>query len=323
MTQINALLETQSLTILAALAATLVVVALARRYLIRQPLDLMAMWGDTRMVVYAAVTGALYFAVLIPFKWAVVVPGFTEIRPGVALPLVLAFVFGPAAAWGAGVGNFIGDFFGMMGPGSLFGFFGNFLLAYCPYAIYRAWVGHVVPSRAGAKGPIVVAVGIVTGAFACATFIAWGAHMTGLAPFRVLAPIIAVNNTIVGLVLALPLTLLMVGRAEKWGVTYYEVMEPAHAKPAPTAKIGALLLLIGALGGFALGMVLEITTPTAQPETAIAALASVTPPATQPTDAAAPTSPPTPAAAPQVSPARVGVGVAPAILLILIGILLL
>ena len=85
--------------------------------------DLFAMWRNTRMIVLTAVTAAVYAAILIPFKaFPVLIPGVTEFRPGNVVPIVCSLLFGPAGAWGAAFGNLIGDFFGTIGPGSIFGF---------------------------------------------------------------------------------------------------------------------------------------------------------------------------------------------------------
>ena len=98
--------------------------------------DIFTMWRSTRMIVLTAICAAVYVAVLIPFKILTIVPGFTEVRPGAIVPVVCSILFGPAAAWGAGFGNVIGDFIGgMFGFGSIFGFLGNFLLGYIPYKI--------------------------------------------------------------------------------------------------------------------------------------------------------------------------------------------
>ena len=64
--------------------------------------ELIACWKHTRLIVLIGLCGALYVAVLLPFKIAVIIPGITEIRPGAALPIVFSIFFGPAAAWGAG-----------------------------------------------------------------------------------------------------------------------------------------------------------------------------------------------------------------------------
>ena len=102
--------------------------------------ELIAMWNNTRMIVLTAVIAAVYAAVLIPFKVAVpLIPGFTEVRPGNVIPIICSLMFGPAAAWGAAIGNTIADTFGTFGPGTLFGFIGNFLFGLIPYKMWRAF----------------------------------------------------------------------------------------------------------------------------------------------------------------------------------------
>src|SRR5580658_11381781 len=98
--------------------------------------ELRLMWRNTRMVVLCAISAALYAAVLVPFKVVPLIPGVTELRPANALPVVCSFLFGPAAAWGSAIGNMIGDFFGGVGPGDIFGFFANLFYGYIPY---KAW----------------------------------------------------------------------------------------------------------------------------------------------------------------------------------------
>src|SRR5205823_703617 len=90
-----------------------------------------------RMVVLCVLSAALYAAVLIPFKVVPLIPGVTELRPANAVPVVCSFLFGPAAAWGAAIGNMIGDFFGGVGPGDIFGFFANLAYGYIPYKLWE------------------------------------------------------------------------------------------------------------------------------------------------------------------------------------------
>ncbi|HGJ66667.1 TPA: QueT transporter family protein [bacterium] len=100
--------------------------------------ELITMWKNTRMIVLVAVTAALYAAILIPFKVAIpLVPGFTEVRPANVIPILCSLMFGPAAAWGAAIGNTIADAFGTFGLGTLFGFVGNFLYGYIPYKMWQ------------------------------------------------------------------------------------------------------------------------------------------------------------------------------------------
>jgi energy-coupling factor transport system substrate-specific component len=128
--------------------------------------ELFRMWGNTRMVVLTAISAALYAAILIPFKVVPLVPGITEFRPANAVPVVCSFLFGPAAAWGAAFGNLIGDFFGGLGPGDVFGFFGNLLYGLVPYHVWRA-LGGGAPVRVEGGGRW-------TGAAAAALLLATG-----------------------------------------------------------------------------------------------------------------------------------------------------
>src|SRR5438445_5132350 len=100
--------------------------------------ELRDMWLDTRMVVFTAISAALYAAILIPFKVLPIIPGVTELRPANAVPVICSFLFGPAAAWGAAIGNLIGDFFGGIGPGDFFGFIANFFYGLAPYNVWEA-----------------------------------------------------------------------------------------------------------------------------------------------------------------------------------------
>src|SRR3569832_1469900 len=95
--------------------------------------ELLGMWSSTRMVVLVAMSASLYAAFLIPFKVVQLIPGITELRPANAVPVVCSVLFGPAAGWGAAIGNAIGDTFGGLGPGDLFGFCANLLYGIAPY----------------------------------------------------------------------------------------------------------------------------------------------------------------------------------------------
>ena len=113
------------------------------------------MWRNTRLVVLTAMSASLYAALLIPFKVLPLIPGVTEFRPANAIPVVCSLLFGPAGAWGAAIGNLIGDFFGGIGPGDLFGFAGNFLYGLIPYHAWRALTdADPVPRTAAAVGGV-------------------------------------------------------------------------------------------------------------------------------------------------------------------------
>ena len=222
--------------------------------------EVFGMWKYTKMVVLVAFSAAIYAALLIPFKALVLIPGFTEIRPAGALPVVLGLLFGPAGAWGAAIGNLIGDFFGTLGVGSIFGFVGNFFSAYVPYKLW---------SRLGLVGatdeePLLLdntkkiinfVVLAVLSSMACALIIAWGCEVAKLVPFAALATIISVNNSVPSIVLGIPLMLILYPRIKKWDLLWTDIVEEEYLPQAsPLAKIGALLMVVGIVGGWAAGL---------------------------------------------------------------------
>lgn len=201
--------------------------------------DILDVWKKPRQLVLASYTAAIYAAVLIPFKYGLpLVPGFTEIRPGVTVLFLCSFLFGPAAAWGGAFGNLIGDFFGgTLGASSVFGFVGNFFLGYFPY---RAWElmkgGRPVPS-ASPLWWIKYVLSLALASGACAGTIAWGLDWLFKLPFIILGDIIFINNMIMAILLTPLLLGLIVPRMEAWGYTYSQ-MEPDRAEPGIVARVG-------------------------------------------------------------------------------------
>jgi energy-coupling factor transport system substrate-specific component len=220
--------------------------------------DLLAVWRNTRLLVQVAVCGALYAAILIPFKFGLsIIPGITEVRPGNALPIVFALLFGPAAAWGSAFGNLIGDFFGTLGPGSIFGFVGNFLYAYVPY---RVWGVHRLAPRLAGASPLarlgvveyVLAAGLAS--LVCAVVIGWGAELLGLAPYQVLAPVITINNFAMSVLLGPALLAALYPRVRKWGLLWWQVLDREPRPRGVLATVGALACWAGAIGALVAGV---------------------------------------------------------------------
>jgi len=189
--------------------------------------ELSEVWQDTRLIVLTAQIAAIYAAVLIPFKVGIpLIPGFVELRPANAIPIIASLLFGPAAAWGAAIGNLIGDLFGTLGPGSIFGAIGNFLYAYLPY---RLW-GHLGPLSSGhppelrSFHQILEYLTIcVLASLVCAGTIAWGLDVMHLLPFQVLAPAIFLNNLLMSALLGPPLLRFLYPRVARWGLLYGDI----------------------------------------------------------------------------------------------------
>jgi energy-coupling factor transport system substrate-specific component len=256
--------------------------------------ETLAMWRNTRLVVLTAMTASLYAALLIPFKVLPLIPGVTELRPGNAVPVVCSFLFGPAAAWGAALGNLIGDLFTGLGPGDLFGFAGNFLYGFVPYHAWRALTdGDPVPRTPRAWVAFVGVVGLAAGV--CALTVGWGLNMLGFVPFAVLGNVVFFNNFVMAALLA-PLLLAAVYPRVKQAGLRYDDLVAVPPTPCLRSRVGLGLVVVGVVAGFLVANAIS----TGHLE--IAALAT-SPPGTR--------------------AAQVGVGVAPFLLLIIIGLLLL
>ena len=186
--------------------------------------ELRHVWQDTRLLVLSAQIAAIYAAVLIPFKVGIpIIPGFVELRPANVIPIVSSLLFGPAAAWGAGIGNVIGDCFGTLGPASLFGFLGNFLYGYVPYLLWGnlGWLSSgrepmVRSWRQGVEFVIICAIASMV----CAATIGWGVELLGLLPFWLLFPAIFLNNLVMATLLGPPLLLFLYPRVKQWNLYY-------------------------------------------------------------------------------------------------------
>ena len=217
--------------------------------------ELITMWRHTKMVVLVALTAAVYAAAIIPLKPIPLIPGLTELRPGSVVPVVCSLLFGPAAAWGAAFGNLIGDLFGTLGPGSFFGFIGNFLYGYLPYRIWRSF-------RAGGhtsgRDLVRYLAAALAASLACGMMIGWGIDLLGFAPFAALGNIILVNNLLSSVVLG-PILIRALGpRVERLGLVYTDLLAPEDRSEGRYRKIGLVLLWIGLVGGIVVGNLLSI-----------------------------------------------------------------
>jgi energy-coupling factor transport system substrate-specific component len=200
------------------------------------------------MIVFVAITAALYAAILIPFIVLPIIPGFTDARPGIVIPMICAFFFGPAASWGAAFGNVIGDVFcGRLGLGSLFGFVGNWAFGLVPYLLWKALAAQEPPLRSISQWMIFLLIAITASA-ACGGIVALGLDCAGLLPFFPIGVIIFANNAGVSLALAPICLALLYPRLKKRGSLYTEVMPEIRRRSVPRAAIGTALSSCGAIG---------------------------------------------------------------------------
>jgi energy-coupling factor transport system substrate-specific component len=219
--------------------------------------ELRLMWRNTRMVVLCVLSAALYAAILVPFKVIPLIPGVTELRPGNAIPVVCSFLFGPAAGWGSAIGNMIGDFFGGVGPGDIFGFFGNLAYGYIPYKLCRE-LPTPASLPAGQSRRVWLKYGIdwlrlsfrylaacLSASMLCAVLVGWGDNMLALRPFWVLGNVIIFNNMLAATILS-PLVLVAVyPRVRAARLLYRDVMPEVPPRPRVLRLAGLMMLLGG------------------------------------------------------------------------------
>lgn len=208
------------------------------------------------MVVLTAISASLYAAILIPFKVLPIIPGVTELRPANAVPVVCSFLFGPAAAWGAGIGNVIGDFFGGIGPGSVVGFFGNFLYGLIPYKAWSALTdGDPLPRTLPAWVAFIGVILLASGS--CALTIGWGINSMGFIPFSILGNIILVNNFTVAAVLTPILLFVLYPRVKRGRLLYKNIMPVTHVSSSLVRRTGLVLVIAGVASGMIIGNLLS------------------------------------------------------------------
>ena len=223
--------------------------------------EVFSMWKYTRMIILVALSAAIYAAFLIVFKAGIpIVPGITEVRPANVFPPVFSLLFGPAGAWGAAIGNLIGDLFGgTLGIGSIFGFVGNFFLGFIPYKMFGSVFG-LVPANdmsqrtnTGKKLLAFEIVALVASA-ACGIIIAWYLDLAKIVPFAFLSITITLNNFAAAVVLGPILLSLLFPRVKRWGLIWTDIMKKEDVAPGFGKGLGAVLMTVGALGGLIVGV---------------------------------------------------------------------
>ena len=223
--------------------------------------EIFTMWRHTQMVVLVALSAAIYAATLIPTQFLPIIPGFTNVRPANVFPFVFGLLFGPAGAWGAAIGNLINDFFGTLNIGSISGFIGNFFLGFLPYKLWGAFFrrGENMEQTVNSGKKLVVFFAIVVlASIVCAVWIAWFNDLLGFVPFAALSAVIAVNNALAGIILGPVFLLVLYPRIKRWGLLWTEIMRPDEVPASRVQLLGNVLVWVGGIGAFVVGLVLGL-----------------------------------------------------------------
>ncbi|MCC6059197.1 MAG: QueT transporter family protein [Thermofilum sp.] len=153
----------------------------------------------------AALSAAVYGALLVATAPLVIFPGFTWLRPANSLAPLFGMFFGIPGCVGVAIGNLIADIVGgYFGVGSIGGFIGNFLIAYLPYKFVR---DHSF-STSASIGEFylwgVLAQAFVSALYICwwLDFMQWAVGLPMFVTWGIIAPTILSNNITVNAVLS-------------------------------------------------------------------------------------------------------------------------
>ncbi len=222
------------------------------------------MWNNTRMIILVAVCAAIYGAALIAFKTTIpIIPGITEVRVANIFPMAFGMLFGPAGAWGSGIGNLIGDTFGgTIGPSSLAGFVGNFLLGYLPYTMWTSFVpfgnrSHEWKPESWRSWVNYFLIAFISSA-ACAVIVSVAVDALGIVPYGILTKIITFNDTLASCIGILLFVSVYGITKQQLNLFWADVMEEADISTPLAGTIGAWVVtaasVFGVLGGMITGL---------------------------------------------------------------------
>lgn len=224
-------------------------------------LDLVSMWKNPKMILFVLLTAGLYAGSIFPFHGLTAFGGYADFgRVGVGVPVAFSFLFGPAAAWGAAIGNVLRDIIeNHVDASSYFGFIGNFILGYAPYKMWTSLTAQKPDLRSLKKLALFLGISVAS-CLLCGLVIGWGLYWLGYTPFMPTAAIIGLTNALwvvtVGAVV-LALTYHYVSRHK---LLYTDLLhkQPTAPKRSLTRTLALMVLIGAALCCFLLGTFLNL-----------------------------------------------------------------
>ena len=154
------------------------------------------------MIALVVLTAVLYEALIFPTQGYTIFGGHADFgRVGVGIPVAFSFLFGPAAAWGAAIGNIFRDLItGGLDWASIPGFIGNFLIGYLPYKLWSKITMEKPDLRSLKKVGLFVGLAVLP-CILCGVIIGFGLDLLGLAPFIPTGPLIGLSNSLWAIIL--------------------------------------------------------------------------------------------------------------------------
>jgi energy-coupling factor transport system substrate-specific component len=217
--------------------------------------DLISMWKNPKMIAFTLLTAGLYAALIFPVSQFSLFGGHADFeRVGIGVPVAFSFLFGPAAAWGAAIGNVIRDIAtNKLNVASIPGFIGNFLIGYIPYKLWRAVTAEKPNMKSLKTFGLFVGIAVLA-CSVCGLIIGWGLLWLGWAPFMPTAFLIGLTDAVWAIVLGSILLALTYTSVSKHGLLYTDILkinQPA-ANWSKTRSLGILVFCFSTLLCFTL-----------------------------------------------------------------------
>jgi len=181
--------------------------------------ELVRVWTERKGLILIGASALIYALVLIPFNQVQWVVAGIAIRPAAALPVVFGILFGPAAAWGLGIGNVAGDLFGSWSLMSIPGFLINVLYPYLSYLLWhRIMKNHEIRAGLFSTGSFLFVTLIST--LFCMALLALAGTVFFARPFATKFTSYFGNNIIFAMTLGTVIYWIVLERAFRGGVVY-------------------------------------------------------------------------------------------------------
>jgi QueT transporter. len=228
-------------------------------------LDFLEMWKKPKMIAYVVLTAVLYALLVLPFMQFKIFGGHGDFgRLGVGVVTAFSFLFGPAAAWGAAIGNTIRDATTSgLDSVTVFGFIANFLLGYIPYKLWNAITKEKPDLRTLKKIGLFVGICLAASAV-CGVVIGWALYwLSPPVPFMPTSLIIAVSDAVWAIVLGSVVLALSYKPLSKHKLLYNDLLGAEEKSHNWTkGRMAALLLFMACTAlSFALGALLPAVDP--------------------------------------------------------------
>ena len=224
-------------------------------------LDLFSMWRHPKMIVFMLLTVVLYATSLYPLQGLTLFGGYTDFgRIGVAIPVAFSFLFGPAVAWGAAIGNVLTDVAVQhVDVSSVFGFAGNLLLGYIPYKLWSTVTVDEPDLRSLRKFSQFACVAVLA-CVICGFVIGWGLYWLGLTSFMPTSAIIVVTNALWAVIAGSILLAFTYKFFSKRKLLYTNILNIKHTQVNWTKKrsLSTMVLIVSIACCFLVGVAFEV-----------------------------------------------------------------